>query len=85
MRVCLFAAAVLLAGCVENPSVPNVAKVIVSVPCVERNQIPAQNFIPDSDLAKLDDGGLVISLAEDRLRQREWISTSAALLEACVR
>lgn len=76
----------LLAGCNGTlPPAPTVTLVPVPVPCFTREQIPAKDFLPDSELAKLDDFALVISLRTEQLAQRIWIDTVSALLEVCVK
>ena len=76
----------LLAGCNGSlPPAPTVTLVPVPVPCLTREQVPAKDFLPDAELAKLDDFQLVISLRTEQLKQRGWIDTTSALLEACVK
>ena len=76
----------LLAGCNGTlPPAPKEVRIPVPVPCVERAQIPAKDFLDDKALAGMDDFKLVISLRTDQLAQRVWIETTSALLEACVK
>ena len=75
-----------LAGCNGTlPPAPKVTLVPVPVPCLTREQVPVKDFLSDSELAKLDDFQLVISLRTEQLKQRGWIETTSALLEACIK
>ena len=75
-----------LAGCNGSlPPVPKETFIPVPVPCFTREQVPAKDFLPDAELAKLDDFRLVLALRVEQLKQRGWIDTTSALLEACVK
>ena len=76
----------MLSGCNGSlPPAPIVTLVPIAIPCLTREQVPAKAFLPDSELTKLDDFALVISLRTEQLKQRGWIDTTSALLEACVK
>ena len=80
LLVCLF----LLYGC-PNDKTGIPIKVLVSVPCLTRDQLPAKpSAKTDQELAKLDDGALVINLAADRLEYRRFSNEASAVMEACV-
>ena len=83
--ICAFVI-VFLSGCNGTlPPVPKTVDIPIPVPCLTREQVPAKDFLPDAELAKLDDFQLVISLRTEQLKQRGWIETTSALLEACVK
>ena len=76
----------LLVGCNGTlPPAPKEVRIPVPVPCLTREQVPAKDFLPDAELAKLDDFRLVLALRVEQLKQRGWIDTTSALLEACVK
>ena len=76
----------LLSGCNGTlPPAPIVTLLPVPVPCLTREQIPPKDFLRDTELAKLDDFALVIGLRTEQLKQRGWIETVDALIQACVK
>lgn len=82
----MLVATALLAGCQATlPPPPTEVRIPVPVPCLTREQVPVKDFLPDTELAKLDDFALVISLRTEQLKQRGWIETTDALLQACIK
>ena len=81
----LFVLLATLPGCLATtPSVPNVAKVIVSVPCIDK--MPDRPyFVTDADLATLDGRQTVIALRQDQLAARGYIAITDALMLSCLR
>jgi len=74
-----------LAGCVTTGT-PVPIKIQVPIPCVTQDQLPAApKASTDADLAKLDDGDLVLQLAADRIEYRRHSNESAAVMEACTK
>ena len=72
-----------LAGCAGNPTLPEVVKIAVPVPCLsESPKSPA--FITDADLAKLEDYEFVISLAKDRQERKSYEAILEAALAGCL-
>jgi len=73
-RLSLTAAATIfilsLSGCSTLPPAPTEVLIPVATPCLTRDQIPAQDFLPDSALAALDDRALVIQLRVEQLKGR---------------
>lgn len=67
------------------PPVPKETLIPIPVPCLTRQQIPAQDFLPDAVLKGLDDFQFIIALRQDQLKHREWVAQTISLLEACVR
>ena len=67
------------------PEIPKETRIPVAVACLTRSQIPAQDFLPDSDLAELDDYQLVIALRQEQLKGHAWADQAMPLLEACAR
>ena len=78
-------ACLLLTGCVTTGT-PVPIKIQVPIPCLSRDQLPAQpKASTDADLAKLDDGDLVLQLAADRIEYRRHSNEASAVLEACIK
>ena len=75
-----------LMGCTATlPPVPKVVSVPISVPCIDRADVPTATFISDAELAKLDDGPCVIQLARDRLDRIGHIGRLEATIQACIK
>ena len=75
----------LLSGCITTGT-PIPIKIPVPIPCVTADQLPAQpKASTDADLAKLDDGDLVLTLAADRIEYRRHSNEASALLIACTK
>jgi hypothetical protein len=78
------ASLLLLAGCASDHKLPEVVRVPVAVPCIER--IPEEpETARDADLLALDDYRLVLTLARDRAALAASYGELRALAEACVR
>ena len=63
-------------------------KVFINVPtpCITRDQLPVQPAAKmDAELAKMDDGDLVLNLASDRIEYRRFSNEASAILEACIK
>lgn len=72
----------LLAGCLHTPTVPDVVRVPVRVPCI--TSVPVRPALAaDAELAALDDYALVISLARDRRLRQGYEAELEAALEGC--
>jgi len=75
----------LLSGCITTGT-PVPIKIQVPIPCVTQDQLPAApKASTDADLAKLDDGDLVLTLAADRIEYRRHSNEASALLIACTK
>jgi len=76
---------ILLAGCAGTPTAIPI-KIAVPTPCLTRDQLPdPAKASSDADLAKLPDGDLILSLAQDRLEYRRYSNEATAVLEACIK
>ena len=90
MRVISFKAlialqVVLLSGCITTGT-PIPIKIQVPIPCITADQLPAApKAATDADLAKLDDGDLVLTLAADRIEYRRHSNEASAVLVACTK
>ena len=74
-----------LAGCITTGT-PVPIKIPVPVPCLSRDQLPKPPVaMADAELAKLDDGDLVLNLAADRIEYRRHSNEAGAVMEACIK
>lgn len=74
-----------LSGCVTTGT-PIPIKIAVPTPCITTDQLPAQpKAATDAELAKLDDGDLVLQLASDRIEYRRHSNEASAVLVACTK
>lgn len=89
-RVSAFHAAILisilLSACATTQPDPITIKIPVPTPCITPDQVPVSPEIkPDSELAKLPDGQLVLTLAAERLDLKRYHGEASAVLQACVK
>ena len=83
MKPALLLPLLLLSGCATTQS-PQVIRVPVAVPCLDKvPESPA--FLTDAEMAKMDDGKLVIEMRADQLNQRQHIAELRATISACVK
>jgi len=76
----------LLTGCASIPEVPKEVLIPVYTPCIYAKDLPAKPpFLTDSEMAKMSDADLVISLRTDQLNYRGYVPLVEALIEACVK
>lgn len=74
--------AVLLTGCASAPSVPQLVEVPVFTPCVKSvPQRPAYEF--DKLTSTATDGEIVLALARDWPRGREYEGVLEAVIAGC--
>ena len=74
-----------LSGCVTTPVAQKVY-INVPVPCVTTSQLPITPKVSsDGDLAKLDDGDLILQIAQDRIVFRAHAAELNALILACIK
>lgn len=86
VRACvLLALAALAGGCetVRTAEIPREVNIPVPVPCITR-PVERPTFITDRELAAADDYTLVIELARDRLKRRQYEVKLEALLAGCL-
>ncbi len=75
---------IALSACQSIPPAPTEIRIPISVPCVERSQLPqVPKIATDSELAKLNDFDFVIQLAISRTLLTQYSNEQKALLEAC--
>jgi hypothetical protein len=74
--------AVSIAGCSNLPSVPDIVRVPVPVPCLDSAPVrPA--LLSDAELLALDDFELIVSLAKDRRQRQGYEATLEAAVAGC--
>ena len=79
------AAMLIISGCAATPTAIPI-KIQVPVPCITRDQLPvAPKAAADADLLKLEDGDLVLQVAQDRLEYRRHSIEMTAIAEACIK
>jgi hypothetical protein len=75
-----------ISGCQSIPDVPKEVRIPYPVPCLEFKDLPAKPpFLTDSEMAKMSDADLVISLRTDQLNYRGYLPLVEALIQACVK
>ena len=80
----LAASCCIAAGCAGSPAVPEVVKIPVPVPCLER--LPnAPTTATEAELLALDDYRLVLTLAKDRAAVLASYLELRAAAQACVK
>jgi len=78
------ALALLISGCSSLPPVPTEVRIPIATPCLDT--LPeTPDFLPDSDLATLEDYAFVIALRIEQLKAREAYDELRALATACVK
>lgn len=74
-----------LSGCATTLPDPITIKIPVPTPCVTTSELPSEPQISsNADLANMDDGQLVLTLASERLDLKRYHGEASAILQACV-
>jgi hypothetical protein len=82
----IFSTIAFLSSCASLPEVPKEVRIPYPVPCLESKDLPAKPpFLTDSEMAKMTDADLVISLRTDQLNYRGYLPLVEALIQACVK
>ena len=85
-RLTTVAAVLSTIGCSSIPEAPKEVRVPISVPCLSAADVPKPPaFVTDSDLLKMTDGDLILSLATDRRQNQGYRAELEAVISGCAK
>lgn len=76
----------MISGCASIPDAPKEVRIPYPVACLESADIPAKpEFRTDSELAKMSDADLILSLRSNDLERQKYLPVIEALLQNCIK